>query len=151
MPNITKIGLAVVDRGKILVVRKRGTNILILPGGKPEQGEEDLATLLREITEELSCSIDEKTITYLGTFSDQIADLANTTVTIRLYGGNLIGNPTPSSEIEHLVWLDLTTPNIDCLAPSLTNSIIPFIFHRDIQSNLKVTHRDTRLQTQSAA
>jgi 8-oxo-dGTP diphosphatase len=52
---IHKVGLAVVSGDRLLVVRKRGTGTFILPGGKPEGSEGDLATLAREVDEELGC------------------------------------------------------------------------------------------------
>ena len=48
----TAIGAAIIDNGKILLVRKRQS--WILPGGKPESGESDIECLCREVGEELS-------------------------------------------------------------------------------------------------
>ena len=52
MPNareILKIGVAVTDADRLLLVRKKGTGSYILPGGKPEEGESDLQALKREV------------------------------------------------------------------------------------------------------
>lgn len=43
--EITKIGLAIMDGDRVLLVKKRGSDFLILPGGKPEKNETDAQTL----------------------------------------------------------------------------------------------------------
>lgn len=125
--EILKIGLAVTDGDRVLLVKKRGGHRFILPGGKPETGEDDLHTLQREIQEELGCSIETKTIEFLGCFTDVAADMANVTVTVRLYRGHLIGRPSPCSEIETLRWV-ANREDEGSLAPSLRNQILPFLF-----------------------
>ncbi|WP_457489191.1 NUDIX domain-containing protein, partial [Tardiphaga sp. P5_C10] len=62
--EIVKIGLAVTDGARLLLVRKRGGRSYILPGGKPEQGESDFQALAREVEEELGCSIDTYSVQY---------------------------------------------------------------------------------------
>jgi 8-oxo-dGTP diphosphatase len=125
--EITKIGLAVFDENRLLLVRKRGSATYILPGGKPEEGEDDTQTLIREIDEELGCRIETSTLSFLGAFSDQAADLPGVRVTVRLYKGTLIGPPSPRSEIDQLFWLSPQVPQRPNLAPSLQNAILPFL------------------------
>ena len=125
--EITKIGLAVFDNDRLLLVRKCGSGIYILPGGKPVRGEDDAQTLVREIDEELGCRIQLSNLLFLGSFSDDAADLPDVRVTVRLYQGRLVGAPSPRSEIDELLWF---TPNVRrpvALAPSLRNSILPFL------------------------
>lgn len=124
--TIQKVGLALVDEDRILLVRKRGTPTYILPGGKPEPGEDDLATLVRELDEELGCKIDVETLTFIGSFSDHVADDLNTVVTVRLYSAKLIGSPSPHSEIEEMMWVRPSRDDVP-LAPSLINKIIPYL------------------------
>jgi 8-oxo-dGTP diphosphatase len=134
MPNgreILKVGLAVVEAHRLLVVRKKGSSTYILPGRKPEHGEDDLQTLTREIEEELGCELDQNTVVFLGCFSDRAADTVDTRVTIRLYAADLIGTPSPHSEIEALKWYSPAAKSEDTLAPSLEHHILPFLFtHR---------------------
>src|SRR5947209_3790056 len=113
--EIVKVGLAVIDKDRLLVVKKRGGSVYILPGGKPEAGEDDLKALAREIDEELGCRLDMPTLEFLGSFSDTAADLHNTTVTVKLYGARLLGDPTPKSEIENIKWFSLREDNVNSL------------------------------------
>lgn len=51
---IDKIAWIRVEDGRILSSRSRGKDVYYIPGGKPEPGEEDIETLVREVEEELS-------------------------------------------------------------------------------------------------
>ncbi len=54
--------------GRVLLVRKRGTEAFMQPGGKREVGENDAAALSREIAEELSCRVRDASAHALGVF-----------------------------------------------------------------------------------
>jgi 8-oxo-dGTP diphosphatase len=125
--DITKIGLAIMDGDRVLLVKKRGSNFLILPGGKPEKSETDLQALSRELEEELGCHLISDQLTFLGTFSDEAAGMPGVNVTIRLYAGSVVGTPIPHAEIESIVWWVATEQHNSVLAPSLKNSILPFL------------------------
>ncbi|WP_114954268.1 NUDIX hydrolase [Sphingosinicella terrae] len=123
--QITKVGLAAVERGRLLVVRKRGAPSFILPGGKPEVGEDHLAALTRELAEELGCRVLHPA--FEGRFADRAADLANTEVVVLLYSGALEGTPVPQAEIDEMAWIDVAFPGDLILAPSITNQILPYL------------------------
>src|SRR5436309_14809203 len=123
--EITKIGLAVMDGDRLLLVRKRGSDFLILPGGKPERNETDAQTLSRELEEELGCRLVSDQLKFLGTFSDEAAGMPGVKVTIKLYAGALIGTPIARAEIESIVWWPRTGHQESTLAPILRNSILP--------------------------
>ncbi len=123
--ELLKIGLAIIKEDSLLVVRKRGTVCFILPGGKPEERENDIEALRRELREELGCIVVAPR--YAGAFTDKAADLRDTMVTVRLYAGTLRGEPQPASEIEELAWVKLNEPVDLPLAPSITNKILPYL------------------------
>lgn len=127
MKTITKVGLAVVHANQVLLVRKWGHPSYILPGGKPESEEADVETIVREIREELRCDVNIGTVKFLGAFSDLAADLSETSVIVRLYEGQIIGEPNPDNEIEAADWVPVDGHGIANLAPSLANSIMPFL------------------------
>ncbi|MEV4077457.1 NUDIX hydrolase [Nonomuraea fuscirosea] len=103
---IDKIAWIELDHGKILSTRSRGKNAYYLPGGKREPGETDLDTLVREIDEELSIAIIPATATHIGTYRAQAHGHAEgVTVQMTCYTADHHGVPTPSSEIEEIVWL----------------------------------------------
>lgn len=126
--ELLKVGLAMVQHGQLLVVRKKGSHTFILPGGKPEGKERDVATLRRELKEELGCSLGS--VRYEGTFKDTAADLQNTVVVVRLYAGNVAGVPRPASEIEEVAWISICSPARVPLAPSISNQILPHLCAR---------------------
>lgn len=136
---INKVGIAVVEDGKILVVRKRGTDVFILPGGKPEGDESDLETLARELDEELGCSMEHPDLN--GVFVDNAAELSDSVVVVRLYTAKLVGDPKPQSEIEELSWTSLDGLCSRPLAPSIKNKIIPYLRKRE-KSLRKARKRD---------
>lgn len=123
--ELQKVGLAAIEGDHLLVVRKKGAHAFILPGGKPEGTEQDLETLSWEVNEELGCSIAETR--FEGAFTDVAADISDTIVTVRLYTGKLIGDPSPASEIEELAWIRITGLCDLPLAPSLINQILPHL------------------------
>jgi 8-oxo-dGTP diphosphatase len=125
--QITKVGLAVMKDDCLLLVRKKGSTFYILPGGKPESGETDVQTLSREIDEELGCTVDAGRLTFLGAFSDAAAGMPGVEITIRLYAGDLVGTPSPHAEIDTVLWWTLRKQEDATLAPSLRNSILPFL------------------------
>ena len=46
-----------IDNNKILLVRSKGVAVWDLPGGGQENGEDDIATLKREMLEEANCEV----------------------------------------------------------------------------------------------
>jgi 8-oxo-dGTP diphosphatase len=100
--------------------------------------------LRRELLEELECSVTDTH--FEGTFTDNAAGMPETTVTVRLYAGRLVGTPRPSSEIEELAWIDVQAPAKLPLAPSLTNKILPFLNRRQSPCPSEVTTAPLRHQ-----
>lgn len=107
---IKKIALAVITDGKIMMVRSSDEKeVFYTLGGKIEGNESDIDCLKREIKEEIQCDINESTLTFLEAFQDIAHGRENTFVNIKLYKGELIGNPRPSSEIAEIKYFDTST------------------------------------------
>jgi 8-oxo-dGTP pyrophosphatase MutT (NUDIX family) len=72
---ITVVAALVTDAaGRLLLVRKRGTDRFMQPGGKPEAGETLREALARELAEELRLTVSPDAFAALGRFE---ADAAN--------------------------------------------------------------------------
>lgn len=122
---IDKIGLAVIDGSKLLVVKNRGTSKWIMPGGRVESGEDPEQTLRREIDEELSCSVDS--LQYVGEYCDEAANDEGAMVKIRLYQGRLLGNIRIANEIETYTWFDMKSGDERTLSKIIRDQILPDI------------------------
>ncbi|HEY6763125.1 MAG TPA: NUDIX domain-containing protein [Baekduia sp.] len=122
---VTKVGLALVRDGRLLLVRRHGDRALILPGGKPLAGETDVEALARELWEELCCRLVPSSLRYLGEFIDELVDDPRRQVLIRLYAGKVAGTLSPASEIREAVWHPVADLSETTLAPSLRHQILP--------------------------
>ena len=117
----TAIGAAIIDDGKILLVRKKQS--WIFPGGKPESNESDIECLCREVGEELSGTQLDK-IRYYGNFEGRTPhtrDILRVRVNFADIKGELF---KPAAEIGAYAWAkdpnkynlsDITSKIIDSL------------------------------------
>ena len=72
---ITVVAALVTDpAGRLLLVRKRGTDRFMQPGGKPEAGESLREALARELTEELRLVVSPLAFDDLGRFETEAAN-----------------------------------------------------------------------------
>lgn len=107
MKTIKKVALAVFRNKKMLMVRTaRQMQVFYTLGGKLEKGESDLDCLKREVKEEIGCEIYESSIRFLTEFEDVAHGKEETLLRLKLYEGNLIGEPKPSSEITEVGYFD---------------------------------------------
>jgi ADP-ribose pyrophosphatase YjhB (NUDIX family) len=111
--------------GRVLVVRKHGSNVHIQPGGKPEPGEPPLAALDRELTEELGVSIVPGSARLLGEFEDDAVHEPGRRVRATAYAVAIAGVPAARAEIAALAWIDPQPPHAVALAPLSARHILP--------------------------
>lgn len=91
---------------KMLQVRtKSQKEVFYTLGGKIEEGESDIDCLKREVKEEIGCEVDESSLKFLKEFED-IAHGDQDMLNVKVYAGNLIGEPKPSSEVVEVGWFD---------------------------------------------
>lgn len=111
MQIIRKAALAVFKDRKILLVRSsKKDEVFYSLGGKLKSGETDLDSLKREVFEEVSCVIDEKSLKFLHEFEGPAHGPGNSILNVRLYEGELLGTPKPSSEVFEIGYFDSKSP-----------------------------------------
>lgn len=128
---IDKVGLLLIRDGRVLLCRKkRGTSLLILPGGKREAGESSLECLARELREELG-DVVAVGPQLVDVYTYVAAGAAGKMVRIELYQAELVGEARAKSEIGELVWFGVGD-DWSVLAPSLAAVIFPDLIARTI-------------------
>ncbi len=109
--------------GKILVVKKK--DIWILPGGKPEEGEDDIECLLRECKEELPDSqfiITKKYKEFIG----QTPHTGDIIIT-KTYFAKVSGSIKPSAEISEANFIskeDISSIPLSDITSQIIESLI---------------------------
>lgn len=116
--------------GRVLMVRKRGTDSFLNPGGKPEPGETPEMCAVRELREELGLELDPEGLLSLGRFRAPAANEADTVVLADVFRvpEPLDRLPEPRSEIEEARFVDPASPEPGW-APLFTERILPLLNH----------------------
>jgi len=112
--------------GRTLLVRKRGTQAFMQPGGKIEAHEQPVHALVRELEEELGLIIDPAHARYLGIFSAPAANEPGFVVQAELFLLSIDTDVTPAAEIEEVIWIEPATDGDVTLAPLTRDLILPF-------------------------
>ncbi|WCM50433.1 NUDIX domain-containing protein [Pseudomonas sp. WJP1] len=112
--------------GRTLLVRKRGTQAFMQPGGKIEAFEKPVHALVRELEEELGLVIDSAHATFLGQFSAPAANEPGHVVKAEIFLLGIDSDVTPAAEIEEVLWIDPRTDGGVVLAPLTRDLILPF-------------------------
>lgn len=118
--------LLIGSNGHTLLVRKRGNQAFMQPGGKIDAGEQPAEALARELFEELNLRIDPSDATYLGDFSAPAANEPGFTVHAELFQVHIDVPVTPAAEIEEVRWIDPAGDGGLHLAPLTRDLILPF-------------------------
>jgi 8-oxo-dGTP diphosphatase len=113
------------EAGRLLLVRKRGTETFMQPGGKCEPGEDDVTALTRELDEELGCRVIRNSVAPLGTFECVAANERDRRLHAAVYAVNITGNIAAQAEIDEIVWIDPSSPPDIVLAPLTRDHVLP--------------------------
>ena len=119
----TAINAAIIQDNKLLLVRKKLT--WILPGGKPEMGENDLECLCREIDEELS-GTQIKDIYFYNQFEGKTPHKGDV-LRAKVYFANIDGqlySVRDGDSISEVQWVnDFSKYNLSDITSKIVNSL----------------------------
>ena len=116
--------------GRNLLVRKRGTQAFMQPGGKIEPGEPAPQALARELEEELGLIVDPAQAVFLGEFTAPAANEPGFEVNCQLYEVRTDAQAVPAAEIEEVLWVDADSHAGLQLAPLTRDLILPLYLKR---------------------
>ena len=111
--------------GRMLTVRKRGTDKFMHPGGKPEPGESAAEAASRELAEEVGITIAPGELKPLGVYLATAANEAATDIQATVFTAPGTWEAHPSAEIAEIRWLELGGELPEDLAPLLTDHVLP--------------------------
>jgi len=99
--------------GRSLLVRKEGAAVFQQPGGKRDPGDADeLATLARELHEELGCELVRDSARLLCHCSAPAANEPGHVVEAAVYMVEVRGTIVAQAEIAELRWIDPAAPDV---------------------------------------
>lgn len=122
--DIVVAAVALVRDGRVLTVRKRGTDRFMLVGGKLEPGESARDAALRETLEEVGLEIGSATP--LGEFFSEAANEPGNTLHSTVFWVESDADPVASAEIAEVRWTPLSG-HPDDLAPMLEHHVLPVL------------------------
>ncbi|MES5813818.1 NUDIX domain-containing protein [Pseudoxanthomonas sp. Soil82] len=124
--TIRTVAAVIVDgQGRVLLVRKHGSSTFIQPGGKREPGEDALATLARELDEELGVRLLAASARRLGEFEDAAVNEPGRRVRAEVFVVDVQGEPQARAEIAELAWIAPRPPFPVAVAPLSAGHILP--------------------------
>ena len=127
MTKAIRIAAAVLEnrKGQVLLVRKRGTQAFMQPGGKMEPGETPRVALARELMEELNVSLPPAVFEPMGRISAPAANEPGWIVEAELFRADWDGEVVAAAEIDAVRWVDPRSPGDLPLAPLTRDSVLP--------------------------
>jgi 8-oxo-dGTP pyrophosphatase MutT (NUDIX family) len=130
-PAVLRIAAALIDdgAGRLLLVRKAGTDIFMQAGGKIEPGETPAAALIRELDEEIGLRVAVNDLQPIGRFSAAAANEPGYRIDATVFYLRRTWEPVPAAEIEEVIWVDAATVEAMTLAPLLRDHILPWYRH----------------------
>ena len=104
--NIEHVSLLDIKNKKLLLCLTTGRDEWQLPGGKPENGETEEQTLIRECKEEICIDIKPDTIRHFETITGEInTKNGRMPVRIKIYTADFDGQIIPDNEIREAKYL----------------------------------------------
>jgi len=114
--------------GRVLMVRKRGAEVLQQPGGKRDADDhDDLHTLARELHEELGCTMLREGVRWMGRFSAPAANEPGHVVEAEVYEVRVEGTIEARAEIEEIRWIDPAATGDLLIARLSREQILPLL------------------------
>ena len=133
-PTVIVIVAAIIrdDAGRLLLVRKRGTERFMQAGGKIDPGESAADALIRELHEELTLVVAPDDLEYLGRFHAPAANEAGHVVDAEIFfvavdGARVRALAVASAEIDELVWVTPGEAAGIPLAPLTSEVLLPLL------------------------
>jgi len=122
-----RIAAALIDdgMGRLLLVRKAGTQWFMQAGGKIEDGESPWLALKRELGEEIGLWLPDEEGRHLGRFSSPAANEPGHVVEAEVFHIRAQHAPEIRAEIEQAIWVSRAEALAMPLAPLTRDHIIP--------------------------
>jgi 8-oxo-dGTP diphosphatase len=118
-------GIIIKDRA-VLMVRPKGKNYFLSPGGKPGPGESYEQTLCRELSEELSIMVTPEDLVFFGIYHARAKGQAEKEVELHTYFvKGFSGIISPSNEIDEVAWFNTIKPEPNDEHSIFKHEVIP--------------------------
>lgn len=103
---VLRIAAAIIldSQSRMLLVRKRGSQVFMQPGGKLEPGESAADCLARELGEELGLAVDAAALKWVGRFAAPAANEPGHSVDCDVFRLAGIETVAVAAEIEEARW-----------------------------------------------
>jgi 8-oxo-dGTP diphosphatase len=136
-PTVIVIVAAIIwdDTGRLLLVRKHGTERFMQAGGKIDAGENAADALIRELHEELTLVVAPSDLDYLGRFHAPAANEAGHVVDAEIFfvavdAAGVRAAAVASAEIDEVVWVTPAEAARIPLAPLTSEVLLPLLAER---------------------
>ncbi|HWV36227.1 MAG TPA: NUDIX domain-containing protein [Thermomicrobiales bacterium] len=122
---ITVAAVCFLKDERLLTVRKRGSALFMLPGGKLEPGETAMRAAIRECREEIGAEVQPEDLTLLGTFQAPAANEVGWLVRSTTFVAETPVELRVAREIAEVRWIPMKDASATPLAPLLQHHVLP--------------------------
>lgn len=124
--DIHKAGAVILKDKKLLLLKSKGKEVFVAPGGKLEKDEDTKTALIRELKEELGIDVEKVDIeefntSYAQATGNESKMLRMDTCLVKKYQGEL----KPDNEIEEMLWINSKIPEGIKIGSIFKHKIIP--------------------------